>query len=124
VKKNITDPERRLQRRLENLGTNDPRCLHCGEDDPFCLELHEPGGREFCDISVIECRNCHRKLEDLRNDHPKRLSKPPTDLECIAHFLLGLADWLQLLVGRLREFAAVLLERVRKDLSAGEGVWQ
>jgi len=98
--------------------------MHCGEDDPFCLEPHEPGGSDFCDISVIECRNCHRKLEDLRKDHPKGLSKPPTDVECIAHSLLGLADWFELLVGRLREFAAVLLDKVRSEPPAGGGVKQ
>jgi hypothetical protein len=42
MKKSTNDRERRLQLRLEYLGTNNPRCIHCGQDDPFCLELHEP----------------------------------------------------------------------------------
>ena len=104
--------ERRRQRRFEALGTNSPRCI-CGEDDPCCLELHEPGGREFCDLSVIVCRNCHRKLEDDRKDHPSRLSKPPTNLESIAHSLLGLADFLERLVEQLRIWAEALLDAAR-----------
>jgi hypothetical protein len=121
VTRMINDRERRLQRRLEYLGTNNPRCIHCGENDPLCLELHHIAGGDFDDMTVIECCNCHRKLSDSQIDHPKQLSKPPIDLECIAHFLLGLADWFELLVGRLREFAAALLESVRKVLPVGGG---
>jgi hypothetical protein len=121
VKKRTFDQERRLQRRLEYLGTNNPKCLHCPENDPFCLELHEPGGREFCDLSIIECRNCHRKLEDMRQDHPRQISVPPVDLECIAHSLLGLVNVLELLIPWLKKQAAVLLEKVQRDVSQTVG---
>jgi hypothetical protein len=114
MKKPPNDRERRLQLRLEYLGTNNPRCIHCGEDDPFCLELHEPGGSDFSDLSSIECRNCHRKLEDPRKDHPKQLLKPPSDIEAIAHLLYGLADWFQLLILHLRKHADTLIKKVPK----------
>jgi hypothetical protein len=121
VKKATNDHERRLQLRFEYLGTNNPRCVHCGEDDPFCLELHEPGGRAFSDLSVIECRNCHRKLENGRNDHPKQLEKPPTDTERLIHFLHGLADWFALLIVHLRQFADAL-SKERNGSSTDGGI--
>jgi hypothetical protein len=92
MNKTDIERERRVQRRLEALGTNNPRCIHCGEDDPFCLEVHELGGREFGDYSTIECRNCHRKLEDRRKDHPQQLSPSPSTDESLVHILYGIAD--------------------------------
>jgi hypothetical protein len=49
---------------LERLGTNEPGCVVCGEDDPSYLELHHIPGRKFGDELVIVCRNCHRKLSN------------------------------------------------------------
>ena len=37
--------ERRRQRALERLGSNNPRCVICGCDDPLALELHHVAGR-------------------------------------------------------------------------------
>ena len=41
--------ERRKQRALERLGSNNPRCVACGFDDPLALELHHLAGRAFGD---------------------------------------------------------------------------
>jgi hypothetical protein len=51
---------------LERLGTNEPGCVVCGEDDPSYLELHHIPGRKFGDELVIVCRNCHRKLRMMK----------------------------------------------------------
>jgi hypothetical protein len=100
--------ERRRQRALERLGTNNPRCFFCPCDDPLALELHHIAGRGYGDELVIACRNCHRRLSDWQKDHPPRRNDPPIDAERIGHFLLGLADLFEMLVKRLREFAAKL----------------
>ena len=39
--------ERRRQRALERLGTNNPRCPFCGFDNPLALELHHIAGEAF-----------------------------------------------------------------------------
>ena len=36
--------ERRRQARLERLGTNEPKCGCCGEQDDRVLELHHSAG--------------------------------------------------------------------------------
>jgi hypothetical protein len=52
---NELEREKRRQMRLERLGTNTPRCVVCGEDDPSCLELHHIPGRKFGDELGIVC---------------------------------------------------------------------
>ena len=106
--------EIRRQRALDRLGTNTPRCTHCGECNPHCLEAHHIAGKAFDDETVIVCRNCHRKLSDEQKDHPGRASTPPDPLDRMGHFLLGLADLFRMLVGRLEEFGRDLIARAAK----------
>jgi hypothetical protein len=100
--------QRREQRALERLGSNNPSCVICRCDDPFALELHHIAGRAFDNETVPVCRNCHRVLSDRQKDHPPSLTNPPSDLECTGHALLGLADMFELLVKWLREHAKKL----------------
>ena len=108
------EQERRKQKAIERLGTNNPVCVLCGETDWRCLELHHIAGKSFDDALAILCRNCHRKLSDLQKDHPQPASTPPDLIERIGHFLLGLADLFALLVEKLREFGDDLIVRSAK----------
>ncbi len=100
----------RRQRAVERLDTPNPRCVRCPENDPIALERHHVAGQAFDASTIILCRNCHRKLSDLQNDHPSKIANPPDPLEVIAHFLLGLADLFEFLVAKFREFAKQLLD--------------
>ncbi|MBY0612138.1 MAG: hypothetical protein K2P80_08130 [Beijerinckiaceae bacterium] len=106
--------EIRRQRALDRLGSNTPRCMHCGECNPHCLEAHHIAGCAYDDETVIVCRNCHRKLSDKQKDHPGPASIPPDPLDRMGHFLLGLADLFRMLVGRLEEFGRDLIARAAK----------
>jgi hypothetical protein len=97
--------ERRRQRALERLGTNNPRCPFCGFNNPLALELHHIAGEAFDETEVPVCRNCHRTLSVWQKDHPACIGDPPNDLERVGHALLGLADMFELLVNWLREHA-------------------
>jgi hypothetical protein len=111
----------RLERAHERLGSIEPRCLHCDEDFPHCLELHHIAGRAMHDDAVISCRNCHRKQTELQKDHPPILSQPPHVLEVIGRYLLGIADLFRLLIGRLDEFGRKLIELAATEtLAVGE----
>lgn len=103
--------ERRRQKRLERLGTNTPHCGICGEGDDRTLELHHVAGRQHDDTLVIVCRNCHRKVTDDQKDHPAFDPDADPMLPSIGHFLLGLADMLRIVMGRLHEFALALIDR-------------
>jgi hypothetical protein len=112
--------ERRRQRALERLGSNNPRCVICGYDDPLALELHHIAGRAFGDEKVPVCRNCHRPLSDWQKDHTPQLSHPPSESEWLLHMVEGLADLLELVVKRLREFKVKLLAFQRPPSTKGE----
>src|ERR1700693_545858 len=58
------DEEDRKQQRLRRLGTQNPRCVVCGESDPAVLDLHHIAGRKHSDDVSIVCANHHRKLSD------------------------------------------------------------
>lgn len=101
----------RRQRAIERLGVENPKCVRCPENDPLVLERHHIAGQAYDEATVIMCRNCHRKLSDLQRDHPEKIQDPPDALEQIAHFLMGLADLFEFLIGKLREFAKELIDR-------------
>ncbi len=105
--------ERAAKRRL---GSDSPCCATCGCSDWKCLEAHHIAGRAYDPTTDIECRNCHRILSDWQKDHPKQTINPPSFEEGLAHFLLGMADLFELLVGKLREFADKLLEKLQPTL--------
>jgi hypothetical protein len=106
--------EIRKQKRLEKLGSNNPVCITCGEDDWRCLEEHHIAGQAYDDTLSNICRNCHRKLSDDQIDHPKAISKPPMTHERIGHLLIGLADFFALLVEKLREFGQFLIQPINQ----------
>ncbi len=110
---NYSAKEARKQKRLEVLGSNNPACVVCGEDSWQCLEQHHIAGQAYGDDLCNVCRNCHRKLSDDQNDHPKPIANPPTSQESIGHFLVGLADLFALIVERLREFSQFLIETAK-----------
>lgn len=103
--------ETRRQRRLEALGTNEPRCGTCGERDDRVFEGHHVAGRKNDSATVIVCRNCHRKVSDDQEDHPPFDKAADPLLQAIGHFLLGLADLLRLAIEKLSEFGHALIER-------------
>jgi len=104
------DKTDRLEQQYRRLGRRDPACLACGESDPFCLELHHLAGHKHHDDLGIVCRNCHRKLSDEQNDHVAGTnSEPEGVLTIIGHYLLGLADFLLMIVNALRNFGKQLL---------------
>jgi hypothetical protein len=103
--------ERRKQKRLEKLSSNNPICGTCGERDWRCLEGHHVADYGRDDLTVSICCNCHRKVTDDQKDHPPFKRDADPLLDRIGHFLLGLADLLRLIVERLYEFAHMLIER-------------
>lgn len=101
------DLERKQQRALQRLGTDDPRCMTCGESDWRCLELHHIAGRAYDASTVILCRNCHRKLSDPSENRDAPVDPPL--LERVGRFLLGLAALLLMLAAKLKFFGDDLL---------------
>lgn len=103
--------EERKQRAFERLGTDDPHCCVCGENGWECMERHHPGAQKHDDITVIICRNCHRK-QSVRQDYfPPFDSNADPVLAAIGHFLLGLANLFGDILQKLEEFGRTLIAR-------------
>jgi hypothetical protein len=111
------DQERRKQDRFHKLGTNNPCCATCGNNDWRVLEEHHVGTRKREKLVVLLCANDHRILTDYQNDHPKDHSDADDFLARAGHFLLGLADMLRLILDRLYEFGEELIYRANLKTS-------
>ena len=105
------DAEAREQKRLERLGTNNPFCVICEEDDSRVLELHHLADHGIDPTTVILCRNCHRKASDSQADHPDHGPVSDQLMEQIGRFLRGLADLFILLAEKLIGFSEALIAR-------------
>jgi hypothetical protein len=90
--------ERLKQTRLEALMTNEPICHTCPESHFACFEKHHLAGKRYSDLTVLECKNCHAKLTALQKGHPPPDGGDPSLEEVIGRFLLGLADFFELLI--------------------------
>lgn len=109
----------RKNRRLEQLGTDEPRCGVCGDTRWQCIELHHTAGkRADPHHTVLTCRNCHRVLSDDQRDHPKFDPERDGHWQAIGHFLLGLADMLRLIIEKLREYGLLLIDHPAQNGSA------
>ena len=109
--------ERRKQTRLEKLGTNEPRCGVCGENDWRCMELHHDAGQKNDPRTVIACANCHRKVTDMQKDHPAIVIGADPLLAAAGSLMLGLADMLSLIIAKLYEFGQALIDRANATAS-------
>ena len=105
------DRERRKQKRLEKLGTDEPRCGTCGEGRWQCIEEHHPADYGRDEATVLVCRNCHRVLSDDQRGHPAFDPDADPLLSSVGHFLLGLADMLNIILAKLSEFGLALIAR-------------
>jgi hypothetical protein len=93
--------EVRKQRRLLRMGTNHPFCPGCGWRDWRSFEGHHIAGESYSKkVVVFVCRNCHGLLSDMQKDQPDQITDPPSEAECQAHALLGIADMLRLRAAR------------------------
>ena len=99
----------RRRKSLERLGFNKPKCLFCDEDDPRCLQLDHIAGKAHSDDVWPVCLNDHMKRSDMQKDHPPKAALPRDQLEVIGRFLEGVADFLELIATRLREYGPFLM---------------
>lgn len=113
---NTTTKEKRMQRKRNELGSYNPSCGLCGEQDmtmliassKSILEQHHISGNHDGDTIVV-CRNCHARLTDEQLDWPVKIFDNNRTLEMKAvGFFLGLASILELLAILCKKYAKVL----------------
>ena len=112
------DREQRLRKAYERLGTNNPKCLICGEAKPLCLELHHPAQHKYAAETIILCSNHHDIASDWQKDHPGKIDGSTNIMETVAHWLLGLGDLCHIAacepsIESLKDFLLNLAEMLR-----------
>lgn len=102
--------ERRKQRRLEEIGTNHPVCLACGDTTWYQFEGHHIAARRFGKHVEYYCAHCHRELTERQKSHPLPTSQTPGPVECTGHYALGLADIFDPIAHMLEHFGYRLVD--------------
>jgi hypothetical protein len=110
------EPETR--ERFRRAGFPDPRCVACGEDKIRRLELDHIAGRDHDDACSPLCKNCHMERSFMQNLEPEGGEDPQNVFEVIGRWLLGIAEWFELLVEKLYLFAEFLIGLARQGYGA------
>lgn len=100
---NYGDREGRRRRALEQLGTDNARCLLTGEDNPVALQLHHVAGHRYDDLVIPISFTVHAKVSDLQKEHPSKIEGCNNPLESIGHLILGLGDLVEVAIDDLRD---------------------
>jgi len=120
----MTNQLQRKQRKINELGTREPKCCICDQEDIFLLATdkikvtksilekhHLLGKHEGDEITV--CLNCHARLTDRQLDWPEgTLNKSRTPEMKAVSFIYSLGDIFEYLAELCRKFAKILYDFV------------
>jgi hypothetical protein len=138
----------RRENHLRRMGTREPKCANCGENDPATLtgrapdiicyecqakasnrspiERHHPAGQNNDPFTVPIPGNDHRILSDLQKDWPQDTLRNPTGspLRKAAATMRGFLDLLMLLIERIFGWIPDFLESLDAKLIGHFGaIW-
>jgi hypothetical protein len=111
--------EAEMLERFRQVGFPDPRCVGCGEDKIWRLELdHIAGQKHDKDGCVPLCKNCHMERSFMQSREPEGGEDPTNIFEVIGRWLTGLAALFVLLAEKLYEFGEFLIELAKQGYGA------
>jgi hypothetical protein len=119
--------DKRRRTALRRLGSDRATCLICGDTNPHHLAIGEHdhiAGQKHADETVFLCKHCHIDRTELQGEEPGGGSDPRNPFEVIGRWLLGIAEYCELLMVTLRRFGNFLIGLARQgygsDLSLPE----
>jgi hypothetical protein len=110
------DPARdaAMQERFLAAGFPNPRCVACSEARIWCLELDHIAGQKHDEACSPLCGNCHAERSFLQGLEPPGGENPKNVFEVIGRWLLGIAQYFELLLDKLWDFGEFLIELARQ----------
>lgn len=108
---------KRLNAAYRRLGTDRAMCVICAETNPHVLrhgEMDHIAGRKHDGTTIFLCRNCHAARSELQREEPKGGPDPRNPLEVIGRWLVGIAQYFELLMVTLRRFGEFLIGLARQ----------
>ena len=106
--------EAAVRSRLRRAGCPDPRCTVCGEGRVWRFELDHLAGQKHDDACSPLCGNCHADRTFLQSLEPSGGEDPKNVFEVIGRWLLGIAEWFELIIEKLYQFGEFLIDLARK----------
>jgi hypothetical protein len=103
-----------MRERFLGAGFSDPRCVVCGEGRIWRLELDHVAGQKHDKACSPLCANCHADRTFSQSLEPPGGENPENVFEVIGRWLLGIAQYLELLIDKLWEFGEFLIELARR----------
>ena len=100
--------------RCRAAGFADPRRMVCGETRTWRLELDHLAGQKHDDACAPLCCNCHEDRTFMQRLEIKGGESPTNVFEVIGRWLLGIAEWFELIIEKLYEFAEFLIGLARQ----------
>jgi len=95
--------------RFRKSGWPDPRCTRCGEGKIWRLELDHIAGQHHDGTCAPLCKNCHMERSFMQSLEPEGGENPKNVFAVIGRWLLGIAEWLELIIEKLYQFGEFLI---------------
>lgn len=111
----VRDPE--MRDRFRQAGFPEPRCPICGDDRIWRLQLDHIAGDKNDDTCWPLCGNCHADrtfAQQTLEPGDADPANPKNVFEVIGRWLLGIAEWLELIVDKLWQFGKFLIDLARQ----------
>jgi hypothetical protein len=114
------DPESKRRRigarrkKLATLGIAAEVCPICGADDVSRFQFDHVAGRKHHDQVWPLCENCHEEKTSMLPEEPPLSQNPRNVFEVIGRWLLGMAEYFEMLIRRLRKFGEFLIELAKQ----------
>ena len=108
------DREPAMRERFRLAGYPDPKCVACGDDRIWHLELDHIAGEKHDDTCSPLCSNCHADRTFLQRLQPNGADNPMNVFEVIGRWLLGIAEWFELIRDKLYQFGEFLINLAKQ----------
>jgi hypothetical protein len=110
------DPARdaEMRERFRLAGYPNPRCVACGEAHIWRLQLDHIAGEKHDGACSPLCGNCHADRSFLQRLELKGGENPLNVFEVIGRWLLGIAEWFELIRDKLYEFGEFLINLAKQ----------
>jgi len=105
------DPAREadMRERFRHAGFPEPQCFACGESRIWRLQLDHIAGQKHDPTRSPLCCNCHAERTFMQNLEPPGSENPQNVFEVIGRWLLGIAEWFELIGEKLYQFGEFLV---------------
>jgi len=103
-----------MRERFRKAGFPQPKCALCSESRIWCLELDHIAGQKHDQACWPLCCNCHAERSFLQSLEADGCDDPKNPLEVIGRWLLGITEWLELIIDKLYQYGNFLIDLAKR----------